>query len=417
MSPDALPSPGAVGPMRIAVVIEQYDPTAGGNERSTSEIVRRLANRGHAVTVVCGWGDASSVPNGVELRGAGRRPKSGFQLFAFRKWAMQQLAAGPFDTSLSVTMAVPAAVVQPRGGTVRETLERNIAMRGSRPSQCVKRAAIAVNPKQQALLALEKKTLADPSLHAVAAVSGYVKRQLIEHYGLADGEVEVITNGADVPEMTDSERANARATIRKAFEIPDDATLFVFAAQNPRLKGFAPLVSAMRRLKDKGLPVVVLFAGRYRYTHLVALAKAGVRGIARLVGPTGEMPTLYAAADVTVLPTFYDPSSKVVLESLMLGTPAISTGYNGASDFIAPPIGPLRGRVVADPSDDAALAEAMAELCDPAQRAACRAAMGGVAEQVGMERHVQELEALLRRAGAASRAAEESESPEEPDTA
>lgn len=403
-------------PMRIAVVIESYNPQAGGNERSTSEIVQRLAERGHAVTVLSGEGDPAAIPEGADLRVSGRgRPKSALQLFAFRKWAMQQLADGRYDTSLSVTVAVPAAVVQPRGGTVRETLERNIAIRGTAASQLAKRLAIAINPKQRALLALEKKTLADPSLHAVAAVSGYVKRQLVEHYGLTDDEVVVIHNGASVPDLTDAEREEARATIRKAFQVPEDATLFVFAAQNPRLKGFGPLVSAMRRLKDAGHPFVVLFAGRYRYTHLSWLAKVGVRELARMVGPTDDMPTLYAAADVTVLPTFYDPASKVVLESLMLGTPAISTGYNGASDFIAPEGGPLRGRVVADPADDEALAEAMAELCDSGARRACGEAMEGVAEQVSMDRHVQELEQLLRRAGAAVAIPHEAEDAEEPD--
>ncbi len=67
------------------------------------------------------------------------------------------------------------------------------------------------------------------------------------------------------------------------------------------------------------------------------------------------------------MPTFYDPSSKVVIESLMMGTPAISTAYNGASDFIAPADGSARGRVIADPSDHRALAQAMIELWDPAE--------------------------------------------------
>ena len=33
----------------------------------------------------------------------------------------------------------------------------------------------------------------------------------------------------------------------------------------------------------------------------------------RLIGPTRQMAELYCAADVTVLPTYYDPSSKVVI--------------------------------------------------------------------------------------------------------
>jgi glycosyltransferase involved in cell wall biosynthesis len=109
------------------------------------------------------------------------------------------------------------------------------------------------------------------------------------------------------------------------------------------------------------------------------------------------MPELYAAADVTVLPTFYDPSSKVVIESLMLGIPAITTRYNGAAAFVLPEDGPPRGRVIEDPADDAALAAAMIELRDPAVHAACVAATAGLDQALSMKRHVDQLEQVLQR--------------------
>jgi len=96
-----------------------------------------------------------------------------------------------------------------------------------------------------------------------------------------------------------------------------------------------------------------------------------------------------------VLPSYYDPSSKVVIESLMVGTPAISTSYNGASDFILPGAGVVRGRVVAEPADVEGLTAAMLELADPAELARCRAAMGGLHEELSMRRHVERLEAIL----------------------
>ncbi|XAL99401.1 glycosyltransferase family 4 protein [Phycisphaeraceae bacterium D3-23] len=403
MSDDQPSGKDDASPMRIAVVIESFDPRQGGNERSTREIVERLAQRGHAVTLICGCCDPSTIPEGVAHMSFGKRkPSTALQLMRFRTWAMHELAVGLFDTSMSVTMAVPAAVMQPRGGTIRETIERNIALRGSALAQKAKRLAIAINPKQRTLLALERKTLQDPSVHAVAALSGYVKRQLAEHYALHDDEVVVIPNGAVVEPMGDAERDDVRGRVRRAFRIPDEATLFVFAAQNPRLKGFGPLIAALRRLKDDGVEAVVLLAGKYRYTHVSWIAQMGVRDRVRMVGPTDDMRSLYAAADVTVLPTFYDPASKVVLESLMLGTPAISTHYNGASEFLTEDggqySGPPRGRVIDEPADHAALAAAMAELCDPEALAACRAVMGDVAEQVSMATHVTALETLLRRA-------------------
>jgi len=399
MSAVASPHDKDAGPMRIAVVIEGFVPSNGGNERSTAEIVRRLAERGHHVTILCSICDSTAVPLGVKQinQGAGK-PRSASQLRAFRTWAMTKLKQGDYDTSLSVTMAVPAAVVQPRGGTVRETLERNIALRPSPLARLSKRLAIKLNPKQRALLAMESRTLRDPAVKRVAALSGYVQRQLTEHYALTGERVVVIPNAADVPAMTDEQKRQARANLRKTHRVPDGVTLFVFAAQNPRLKGFDTLVKALRLLKMRDVPVVVLLAGRYRPSHEAQLRSASVEASVRTLGSVTDMPALYAGADVTVLPTFYDPSSKVVLESLMLGTPAISTAYNGASDFITPPDGPPRGRVIDDPADAQALADAMAELCDADARRACRDAMGEVAEQVSMQTHVAALEQLLREA-------------------
>lgn len=387
-------------PMHIAVVIEGFVPSNGGNERSTSEIVRRLAQRGHNVTILCSICDSTAVPTGVKAinQGAGK-PRSARQLRAFRKWALAKLESGGYDTSLSVTMAVPADVVQPRGGTVRETLERNVALRTSPLARMSKRVALKLNPKQRALLAMEKATLRDPAVKRVAALSGYVQRQLAEHYALTGERVVVIPNGADVPAMTNEQKKQARDDIRKAYHVPDDATLFLFAAQNPRLKGFDVLVGALLSLREQGVRAYTLLTGRYSAGDQLALKLAGLIPHTHVIGQSSDMPKLYVAADVTVLPTYYDPSSKVVLESLMLGTPAISTRYNGASDFITPTEGPSRGRVIDDPDDGQALTDAMAELCDPDVRQACRDAMGDVAQQVSMQTHVAALERLLREAG------------------
>jgi UDP-glucose:(heptosyl)LPS alpha-1,3-glucosyltransferase len=107
------------------------------------------------------------------------------------------------------------------------------------------------------------------------------------------------------------------------------------------------------------------------------------------------MPSLYAAADVTVLPSFYDPSSKVILESLMMGTPAISTTYNGASDHLTPPDGSPRGLVIDDPADPRKLADVMIRLADADFRGACAEACTGLADQLSMKRHVDQLEQVL----------------------
>ena len=45
---------GGVLPMRLAVVIESFDLAAGGNERSTQQMMDELVARGHDVTLIAG---------------------------------------------------------------------------------------------------------------------------------------------------------------------------------------------------------------------------------------------------------------------------------------------------------------------------------------------------------------------------
>jgi len=386
--------------MHIAIVIESFDPEAGGNERSTAQIAAALGERGHEVTILTGSAPDRVRVEGVEIQRMTRRKSSSVvRLLRFARWARRQLDEGGFDASLSVTMAVAADVVQPRGGTVRETLARNVALRQSPASRAAKRLALRVDPKQRVLLAMEKRTLADPRVRRIVAVSRYVIEQLAIHYQIDERRVELIPNASVMPQPDAETRAHWRRQVRAGFNIPEDTTVFLFAATNPRLKGFGTLIPALRQIVDRGRQPVVLLAGRYGYGHQAWIAELGVRVQVRIIGPTRSMPKLFAAADVTVLPTFYDPSSKVVIESLMMGVPAISSGRNGASDFILPEEGPARGRVVDDPADVCGLAEAMAALCDPATRQACAKAIApDMAEQLSMARHVDRLEGVMSRA-------------------
>ncbi len=381
--------------MKIAIVIEGFDPHAGGLERSTAQIAAELARRGHDVTLLTGrCRDTGCLPGVTIAAMARRKSSSALRLFLFSRWAAGQLQEGGYDTSLSMTTAVAARVIQPRGGTARETLKRNIAMRPTPLTRIGKRIGVWLSPKHQLLLAMEKRALNDPRVVKVAAVSRYVREQL-EPYRLPPEKIALIPNAAVMPNVDDQLRAQWRKRIRESFKVPVDTTVFLFAAINPRLKGFSPLMLALAHLKERSVPAVVLLAGDFWHKHNHEAQQRGVRGRVRFVRHTRQIEALYAAADVTVHPTFYDPASKVVIESLMMGVPAISTAYNGASDLIAPPGGQARGRVIPDPADAVALADAMQALTDPSELESCRRACTGLGSGLSMAGHVELLERLL----------------------
>jgi UDP-glucose:(heptosyl)LPS alpha-1,3-glucosyltransferase len=399
--------------MRVAVVTERWDPAGGGAERSTEQIVRRLIQRGHEVTVLAGRAESEGVPKAsyaaeqrveVEKPSGGTRGAAGLRRFGW--WVQRRLDELAPDVSLSVTMAAAADVVQPRSGTIVETQRQNVASRGARGSGWTKRLSQAVSPKQRALRAAERRTLQSARVQRVVAISDYVARQLAEHHGVAADRVVRIDNAAEGPTTDVATRERWRAVQRRAWGAGEGEAVFLFAALNWRLKGFEELMAAAARLPDASSPSApqrrlpggawqLWLVGPYRYGHVQAVAEAGLSERVRWLGVTQRMDRLYAASDVLVHPTWYDPSSKVVLEAVLAGRPAVTTRFNGAGEVLEASGG---GRGVDRPDDAAGLAAAMAAMLDPATRASHVAAAerAGLRERLTMDRHVDRLEAVLR---------------------
>jgi UDP-glucose:(heptosyl)LPS alpha-1,3-glucosyltransferase len=383
--------------MKIALVVDRIEHAGGGAERSTHEVAGELHDRGHEVTILAGRGPEDIAVRGATVQCWLNRGGGGvWGVAGFALWARRELARGGFDATVAFTTLVPADIVEPWGGTVRETNERNIALRKSPGARARKRLVLAFNAKQQLMLWLERGTFRNPQVKKAVALSRYVVDQFRRHYGLDDSRIALIPNAVELPPVSEEQRRVYRRRIREGFRVPEDSLTFVFAAMNPRLKGATPLLQAAKLLADRGVAFTLLLAGRIGYAEQHLAATLGIRDHVRIVGTTERMVELYCAADVTVLPSFYDPSSRVVIESLLLGTPAISTVFNGASDFIVRDDGRRCGRVLADPADAAALAEAMAEMADPAERLRCAQATRGLAPQLSIRRHVDQLEKLLR---------------------
>ncbi len=401
--------------MKIAIVIERYDPAAGGNERSTRQIAVELAQRGHAVTIL-----ASRVrgpeDQGVQYDAKGGMSTRGAQgLWRFRCWAMRRLERGGFDASISMTTAVPADVLQLRSGTVRETLRRNVALRRTPVSRGLKELTVALNPKHLAQLAFEPMTLNSHRAHKLAAISQYVSDQLIQHYAVATRRIAHIPNAVSIDVPDSAQRPVLREQTRRALCLDERDTAYLFAAANPKLKGLVPLIEAFAQLRNNTANMKLIVAGSMDRKWIELMEQRGLAEDVRWIGPTHRMDRLYLAADVTVLPTWYDPCSRVVLESLAMGTPAISTRHNGASQWITDPTGradwasPMRGdnaempttaaagRVIDSAEDVDQLVNAMRDLSDSDQRAACMRATAALDDRLTMKKHVDALEELLRQ--------------------
>jgi UDP-glucose:(heptosyl)LPS alpha-1,3-glucosyltransferase len=237
---------------------------------------------------------------------------------------------------------------------------------------------------------LERQLVGQPTVLCLA-VSEMVAWELRTHYGRRDG-VRVIYNGVSSAWPLEANADRIRAARRAELNLGRHDTLFVTLATNFELKGMAETIRAFacwqrRRhaAASRGRLVVI---GRHQPGSYRRLARRlGVADRVAFVPPTDQIRGWYAAADVCVLLSWYDPCSRVVLEATRLGIPSITTRHNGASEAVRHGA----GLVVDSPADTDAVADAMTRLADPRQRQLCRVAALRISDALSTSRHVDQL--------------------------
>lgn len=198
-----------------------------------------------------------------------------------------------------------------------------------------------------AFRASERTALA--SARAIIATSRATVRVLASDYDVAPDRVSVVEPGTD------------RGAIAPRGE-NDTVALLGVGAVVPR-KGYDLLVAALATLKDLSWRLVI--AGdksRDPETTRKLAAEIGRLGLAariRLAGAVSgeELSSLYAGADLFVLPSRFEGYGMAYAEALAHGLPVIGTRIGAIPDTVPPDAG-----VLVPPDDAGALAETLRRL-------------------------------------------------------
>jgi glycogen(starch) synthase len=171
----------------------------------------------------------------------------------------------------------------------------------------------------------------------IVTVSNAMREDLVRH-GWPESRISVVWNGVD-PGRYDPRKATSQQVeaIRKKHNIPDDGCMLFFLGRLTWVKGVRNLVQAM--------PSVV---AEYPKTKLVILGKGEeqsdiaetasrlnmqqhVECIYQFV-PEEERIAYYAASDICVFPSTYEPFGIVSLEAMSMEKPVV-VGANGVVGF------------------------------------------------------------------------------------
>jgi len=378
--------------MKVALVIERYDIALGGAERSIFELSAALEKAGLEVDILAAKGESRSL--NVHILCGGRKGRTA--LPEFTSAVREHIDRHNYDI-VHCTLPMPFAdVYQPRGGTYAETIIRNAASYRNGVIAWLKQGTSWLNLRRLEALRVEKALCCDESGPVIAALSRYVAEQFKAHYGTPDERIEVIPNGIRLEKKPDAEstdKLRGQILVKLGVSEAVSPTVFLFAANNFRLKGLATLLRALSlvsRLKNDHQPLlVVVGSGPSSWYKLLAF-RLGVRRRVLFTGRLKNLHGMIAAADIVVLPTFYDPCSRVVLEGLAAGKPVITTRHNGASERYQ---NERHGIVLEQAGDAAELARAMSFYCtsDNIHKASDAIQEDSLGEEVSIDRHAEQL--------------------------
>jgi UDP-glucose:(heptosyl)LPS alpha-1,3-glucosyltransferase len=354
------PNAGADRRPRIALIRAKYNPF-GGAERFVQTAVAALAQEGVSMTVLTrAWPEAqSTAANGSAVDHVILNPRyftSTGRDKSFAAAVQAHLSNTHYDLVQSHERIVGCDVFRAGDGVHATWLEHR-----RRVSSGFKQLSIRLNPHHRYLLATERAMFESPKLRAVICNSQMVKSDISRHFDIDPAKLRVILSGVDTTVFYPALRELHRAETRKTLRIPKAAPVALFVGSGFERKGLIGFLmgladqSGHSRLTRESVRGIVVGHDKHMTRFQSFADQLGLSDRVSFVGGVKDVRPFYAAADIFVLPTLYDPLPNACLEAMACGLPVITSTGSGAAELIA---NGVEGFVV-DALDTPAIADAI----------------------------------------------------------
>ncbi|MGH8000804.1 MAG: glycosyltransferase [Brasilonema sp.] len=160
------------------------------------------------------------------------------------------------------------------------------------------------------------------------------------------GQIEIIPCGTDVDKFGFIQRSAAR----KELGIAPDVKMILYVGRFDQRKGIETLVRAIAKssLRDQANLQLVI-GGGYRPGHSDGIERDRIASIVAELGlldcttfpgrlDDAILPSYYAAADVCVVPSHYEPFGLVAIEAMASRTPVVASDVGGLRFTVVPEV-------------------------------------------------------------------------------
>ncbi len=198
----------------------------------------------------------------------------------------------------------------------------------------LKQAANPDAPEPAVRLEMEQRLIHD--VDRIIAATADERTQMMRYCGANTSQVQIIPCGVDFALFTPHGRQEARAQLG----LDQSRPMLLFAGRLDPFKGPDLLLHAGALMAEKNAQIVIAggsLTGDSDLQKLRALAQdLCLSDRVHFLGarPREEMPLLYSAADVTVVPSYHESFGLAAVESLACGTPVVATRAGGLTTVV-----------------------------------------------------------------------------------
>jgi UDP-glucose:(heptosyl)LPS alpha-1,3-glucosyltransferase len=364
--------------LSIVFVRRGYSPT-GGAEAYLKRLARGVIEAGHDSQLV----STNDWPE-VEWSFASIKRLRGKSPIGFASELERMRAKIRCDVLFSLERVWSCDVYRAGDGVHHAWLDRR-----RRFELPLKRFVRSLSSKHHDLLLLERSLFADRKASRVIAASQMVKDEIVNFYGYPAEKIDIVRNGVPLEKFRFDPEFREKS--REDLKLRPDQTALLFAGTGWERKGLLFAIEAAALCADRKMRLLVAGRGNARLYKTKRLRFWREEPV-QFLGEVAEMLPVYAAADIFVLPTIYDPFSNACLEALACGLPVITTRSNGFSEIIEDGI---HGSIVDHAGDLPALRDAIHLWSDLSGRVAARSANLQRAAQFDISKNIEQTLAIL----------------------
>src|SRR5205823_512404 len=239
----------------------------------------------------------------------------------------------------------------------------------------------SLNRNHRDILQLEESLFARGGAGRVIANSEMVRDEIVDLYRYPADKIDIVRNGVPLDRFRSDPALREKSRVDLKLK-PDEVAL-LFAGSGWERKGLRFAIEAIELCRDRKLRLLVAGRGNERdYKPRRFFTEEPVR----FLGEVADLRPSYAAADIFILPTIYDPFSNACLEALASGLPVITTRANGFCEVMEDRI---HGSMVDEPDDIDGLRNAIEAWRDPTRRRVARPSILNRAAQFDISRNVE----------------------------